>query len=155
MKYLIAGSIALAIVLLGCLKTYNDTYVVINDTSKQVRIEAYVVESAKKYNEIPYLEEVIDIQPNSKFIIRKGKGEEYQPRGIFKFEIIDSVNIIFSNQRIIRYKCNNVVDLVFICNDKRNIINYNEYYDRSCGKHECTHTYTITEADFESAEIVK
>lgn len=94
MKKLNVVFLALLFILSGCLKTYNDTYTVVNDTNKQVKINGFAVEASKGgflYNE------TINIAPNSKFTILKGLGENSQPRGIFQVNGIDSVIIIFAN----------------------------------------------------------
>ncbi len=152
MKSINIITVAIVILLSGCLKSYHDTYVVVNNTNKNVQIEGFTVKISKENNENFIYNEAIEIQPNSKYTILKGLGENSQPRGIFEVDWIDSVNIIFNNQKIIKYKCD---DNYFFCADKRNILGYNDYYEKSCGEHDCTYTYTITEADYESAEIIK
>lgn len=149
MKILIMISLALATILTGCNKVYNDTYIVINNTSKQVKIKGFNL----KYDGVPY-NEIIDIQSNSKFTVGKGKGEEYQSPGIFSSGGIDSVCIIFANKKIIKYRCNTTQGQT-LCDDVRNILNYNKYYEQVKGEHESTYTYTITEADYESADTIK
>lgn len=151
MKKLNVVFLALLFILSGCLKTYNDTYTVVNDTNKQVKINGFAVEASKGgflYNE------TINIAPNSKFTILKGLGENSQPRGIFQVNGIDSVIILFANTKIIKYKCNRKQGQG-VCDDMRNILNYNKYYEQVEGEHEWTYTYTITEADYELADTIK
>jgi hypothetical protein len=145
--------IFIVILLSGCGKTYYNTYHIINKTDKNIRIEGFALKWSQETNRVPIYSEVINIEPNAKFTIQKGIGESWEPQGIFSLEDIDSSNIIFNEIRIIKYKCNNI-EGVSLCNDIRNIINYQEYYNKNCGKHECTYTYTITEEDYESAEVI-
>ena len=128
---------------------YTDTYTVTNNTSKQLKIRGYNV----KYEGGLYTE-MIEIQPNSKFSVGKGKGEEYQAPGIFSSGGIDSVCIIFDNARIIKYRCN-IAQGQNLCDDMRNILNYYKYYEQVKGEHESTFTYTITEEDYELADTIK
>ena len=148
MKKLILTCIALFAVLSGCLKVYDNTYTVVNNTSKQVKITGFDL----KYKWGIY-SETIDIHPNSKFTIQKSN-ETRQPQGIFVVEWIDSVNIIFDNARIIKYRCN-IAQGQDLCDDKRNILNYYKYYEQVKGEHESTFTYTITEEDYELADTIK
>jgi len=141
-------SLSLLNIFAGCFKAYDNTYTVVNNTSKQVKIIGFDL----KYKWGIY-SETIDIQPNSKFIIQKNN-ETRQPQGIFVVEWIDSVNIIFDNKRIIKYRCNSVQGQD-LCDDMRNILNYYKYYEQVKGEHESTYTYTITEADYESADTIK
>ena len=154
MKNLIVIIIGLIILLSGCLKVYNDTYTVVNNTNKHIKIKGFAVELSKKNQWGILYNETIDIQPSSKFTILKGKGENSQPRGIFLVNDIDSVNIIFDNTRIIKYRCNKSYGLGS-CDDMRNILNFNKYYEQVKGEHESTFTYTITEEDYELADTIK
>ena len=138
-------------VLCSCGKEYYDTYKIKNSTNHLISIEGFAtkwsIEEDNKYKEI------ITINSDSFYSVDKSVGETWQTPGIFKLGIIDSVNIIFDNTRIIKYVCNKE-DGYKLCNDQRNIINYQEYYVKNCGEHECTYTYTITEEDYESAEVI-
>jgi hypothetical protein len=137
----------------GCNKTYYNTYCIANNTDKNIKIEGFAINWSKEIGKWPIYSEVIYIKPNTTFSIQKGTGESWEPQGIFSVEDIDSSNIVFDEKKIIKYKCNSF-DGISLCNDKRNILNYQEYYDKKCGKHECTYTYMITDDDYESAEII-
>ncbi len=145
--------ILICTVFTGC-KDYQDTYVVNNKTDKNIQIEGFAVKWSKLTNRSPIYNELIEIQPNSKYIIKKGKGESWEPHGIFKVEDIDSVLIIFNNERLISYSCNSI-NGVNLCNDTRNILFYQKYYENNCGEHECTYIYTITDEDYDSAVKIK
>ena len=152
MKPLIIISIVFAITLSGCGKDYHNTFTVVNNTNKQVRIEGFAVKWSEKINRFSVYSDSILIDANSEFSIQKGMGESRQPQGIFQSGEIDSVNIIFDNQKIIKYSCD---DEYHLCFDKRNLLNYEEYFEKNCDEHECTYVYTITDADYESAEIIE
>jgi hypothetical protein len=145
--------IVIIIFMNSCRKEYYDTFSVENKTDKKVIIEGYTVKWSNSINRETIYKETIEIQPNSLYSVKKGNGESWQPKGIFETaSMIDSVNIIFNNQRIILYSCSEIDYL--LCNDKKNILNYQEYYDKQCGEHSCTYVYSITNEDYDTAEVI-
>jgi hypothetical protein len=134
----------------GCV-THENTYIIKNQTNKQITIYGYAVKWSAKVNLEPPYSETFDILPYSEYSVIKEFGEITQPQGIFQnADEVDSVVISFNDEKYIRYSCN-YIDVNRLCNDKRNII-FNGYYDEQCSEHECTYTYTITEDDYNNAE---
>lgn len=137
----------------SCRKEYYDTFIVENKTNKVVIIEGFAVKWSEKMNLASIKKEIIEIDANSKYSVIKGTGESGEPEGIFEApHLIDSVNIYFNTERVIKYSC---FELYHTCFDKRNILNYQQYYNKECGKHSCTYTYTINDDDFDTAEIIE
>ena len=139
------------LILIGC-RSYENSYIIKNETSKIISINGYAVKWSKKMNYHPIYSESFEIQPGAEYMVLKGTGEDNEPQGIFQFAAeIDSVVISFNNEKFIRYACNYYEaagEVVRLCNDKPNIINFSEYYEDACYDHECIYTYTITEDDF-------
>ncbi len=151
--YLILGLVVMS-VLLGCGKDYYNTFLISNNTNYQIQIKGFDRKTLDHINS-PMHSETITIQPNSKFSVQKKKnGEDRQFGGIFLSMNIDSVIIIFDSKKIVKYACASEHGGVF-CKDKRNILNFQEYYKKECGKNECTYSYTISDTDYDSAEIIK
>jgi len=152
MRTLIALIICLSFTLTSCNKVYHNTFIVENKTNKKIRIEGFATVYSKEINRSSVYFEVFDIQPDSQYLFLKDIGESQQPQGVFEApHIIDSVNIIFNNERIIKYTC---FEPGHFCFDKKNILNYEEYFEKYCGEHECIYTYTITEQEYDSATVI-
>lgn len=135
----------------GC-RSYENSFIIKNQTNKKLTIYGYAVKRSEKMNINPIYSESFEIQPNSEYIVFKRTGEDDEPQGIFKWaDEIDSVVISLNNEKFIRYSCNYYVEgdaVLRVCNDKPNIINYFDYFYENCSDHECTYTYTIKEEDF-------
>jgi hypothetical protein len=144
--------IVIIIFMNSCNKVYYDTFSVDNKTDKEIIIEGYAVKWSDKINRDSIYWETIKILPNSIYSVKKGTGESSEPEGVFEApHIIDSVNIYFNNERIIRYTC---FEDYHACSDKKNILNYQEYYDKHCDEHSCTYVYSITNEDYDTAEVI-
>jgi len=142
----------LAVLLCGCSKPAN-TYIIENETTLRVIVYGYAVRwSEEMHNPVLYSES-IEIQPSSEYRIVRKTGENEEPQGIFEFVIgIDSVIISFNDEKFIRYTCNFFND-VRLCNDRRNILNYEKYYLEDCSGNDCSFTYSITEEDYQKAGL--
>ena len=153
MKKLILGTFLL--LLIGC-RSYENSFIIKNETTKKITISGYAVKWSKDLNYNPIYSESFEIQPGSEYLVIKGTGEDNEPQGIFQLAAeIDSVVISLNNEKFIRYTCNYYIaggEVVRLCNDKPNMINFSEYYEEVCSDHECIYTYTITEDDFNEIE---
>jgi hypothetical protein len=140
----------LAFLLGSCLKSRDDIFKIVNATNKHLTIEAY--RSNNERNGY-FFSEVIEISPYSE---HKSYKEVRKSNGVFNSYFVDSVIIKFNNEKFIAYKCNYVdTHNIALCNDKRNIIKWNEYYDlyiQDDRKIRNIYTYTITEQDYQDAE---
>jgi hypothetical protein len=150
MKKIIFGTI-LGLLLIGC-RSFENSYIIKNETNKKITIYGYAVKWSEKTNYNPIYSESFEIESGSEYLVRKGTGENNEPQGIFQYAAeIDSVVISLNNEKFIRYSCNYYEasgEVVRLCNDKPNIINYYDYYEKDCSDNECIFTYTITEDDF-------
>ncbi len=146
----------LMIMLYSCEKEYYWEYVIQNETNSEILIEGFDRFDWKGNRLINYsnpLEE-IDIKPDQNFSVRRGRGLDNEPLGIFENFEIDSVNIIFDNKKIIIQVCDE--HALSICDFERNILAYDTEYKRektgrSSGENEYRFIYTITEEDYNNA----
>jgi len=129
----------------SCVQRY-DTYVIKNQTKHKIEINAFWT-AGKTANNKPVFIEAILINPLEYYEVKKGIGERIEDGGVFENRTTDSINMIFDSKRIVKYSCLSGN----LCTDQRNILNYDEYYDRDCKRVECTYTYTINEEDYENA----
>lgn len=156
------------ILLLGlgaCETVYYYEYSIENETNHSIRIESYdrfeIVYSndGLTYNKTRnenYLSEVeiINIDPNSNYSVFKGLGFVGEGQGVFGNVDIDSVSIVFNNEKFSIQYCDE--ESLRTCYFERNIMDINNEYEkvktgRSSGEIEYRFTYTITEADYEKA----
>jgi len=134
-----------------CEPMYCNTYVVRNETSHSIKIQAY-----SRFDDADYLQksERIYIAPNSSYTAVKQAGSHADTEGVFiRFEI-DSVSISFDNMKVIVQYCEK--GLLRYCDVERNIMNFELEYDKkfigkSSGHNEYQFTYIITEKDYENA----
>lgn len=166
MKYIfITLSTILLLGLGACETVYYYEYSIENETNHSIRIESYdrfeIIYSndgltyTKTRNE-DYLSvvEIININPNSNYSVFKGLGFVGEGQGIFGNVDIDSVNIIFDDQKALVQYCDE--ESLRNCYFERNIMDLDTEYEkvktgRSSGEIEYRFTYTITEADYEKA----
>jgi hypothetical protein len=143
----------LAILFWGCSVDYEyEVFMVKNETDKHLTIEAYLFHDH-------ILDEIITVLPYSNYETRKTLKYKYLP-GLFQAGVfIDSVVIKFNNEKYLPYRCNRPIDTtlrdIILCNDKRNIINYEDYYKVTGSDDKkviCVRYYTITEQDYLDAE---
>jgi len=137
--------------LCSCEKSWYHEYVIINDTDYNVTISAYDTDVNPTFNS-----DVITINPGSSYSVLKGNGLNADYHGVFTIGEIDSVVIIFNNERSIIQTCN--FEYGDACKFDRNIMDYNNESDfvktkkgKSQGKQEYRFTYTITEEDYNNA----
>ncbi len=144
----------------SCETEFSNTYVIKNTTTHQIKIAAYDrigFDSVLVDPQTMYLEK-FSIEPNSDFKKIKAAGYHMQIQSIFESYDLDSLSIIFDSSRIITFACNQPSGSN--CTGKYNLMNHEENYEKdktgkASGKDEFTYTYTFTEADFESALIMK
>lgn len=166
MKYIyITFGIILLLSLGACETVYYYEYSIENETNHSIRIEGYdrfgIVYSndgltyTKTRNE-DYLSEVeiINISPNSNYSVFKGLGFVGEGQGIFGNVDIDSVNIIFNDQKALVQYCDE--ESLRNCYFERNLMNIDTEYEkvktgRSSGEIEYSFTYTLTETDYANA----
>jgi len=148
----------------GCEVVYHYDYIVENKTDHVIRIEGYDrfdfatseggIKMELNENDLSPVD-IIDIDPHSKYSVTKGKGFHADPQGPFSVREIDSVNIIFNNQKILVLYCNDRSSLRD-CELERNIMDFEREYERkkigrSSGQNEYSFTYNITEEDYNNA----
>lgn len=137
-----------------CEPSYYNKYVVRNETSHSIKIQAYNRFADEDYQIKP---ERINIAPNSSYTAIKQAGYHAEPEGIFIRYEIDSVSISFDNIKVMVQFCDN--GLLNDCDIERNIMNVELEYDKkltgkSSGHNEYQFTYTITNEDYESAAYI-
>lgn len=139
--------------------TDYDSYTIKNDTEYTVNIIAY----DKYYNngvdtvavkwELVKLSDDITIKPYDKYYVEKETGEVADPMGAFTREDVDSVIITFNNSKRVTYVCN---DLYLACyDDPRNITNWHLYEFEKEKNRGIDYTYTITQEDYDNAELIE
>ena len=157
-----------AILLLGlnaCETVYYYEYSIENETNYSIKIEGYdrfeivysndgLTNTKTRNNDYLTEVEIINIQPNSNYSVFKGLGFVAEGQGVFGNVGIDSVNIIFDNQKALVQYCDE--ESLRNCYFERNIMNIDTEYERvetgrSSGEIEYSFTYTITVADYERA----
>lgn len=157
MKYLL---LIILFFLVGCEKVYYWEYVILNETNYVITIKGYdrFELNNKRFTDISDSVETIVIQPFQKYAIIRARGFQADPLGIFENMGIDSVNIIFSNEKILVQQCNesSLIDCESIT---KNITDYNNEYKkektgRSSGENEFRFTYFITEEDYNNAVAI-
>ena len=143
----------------SCEPVYYYEYVVKNETGRSVKIEGFDRINTSYDIEMDDVE-TIYIEANSFYSISKQMGYHAEFPGIFQSVQIDSVNIMFDNEKQIVQSCNQPE--LRICLDEvyRNIMNFEsgdyviEKTGRSSGKIEYRYTYTLTEEDYERAVFI-
>jgi hypothetical protein len=164
-----AVCITLLLTMTSCEKAGYNQYVVQNGTDHSIRIEGYdrfqfvysngVQTSTKtRKKDFKSTVEIIAIKPHDAYVVFKGTGFHGEPQGIFSYpDEIDSVNIIFNNQKILVQYCDEEsLKSINFCDIERNIMNNEIEYEktkigRSSSEIEYNFTYTITEADYNNA----
>jgi hypothetical protein len=148
-KSLVFG--VLIVLLASCEKTWYDEFVIVNSTNHQVLIDAYDTDI-----ESELIHESINIAPKGNYSIFKGNGFHGDIPGIFKDDEIDSVRIVFDNNKVIIQSCDYPSGVA--CEFSRNIMNFNNKEDyivtkrgKSQGIQQYRYTYTITEEDYSNA----
>ncbi len=154
MKYL---TIIILIFLMGCEKVYYWEYVILNKTSYTITIKGYdrIDLNYKRLTEINGSAETIVIQPFQKYETTRARGLNGDPLGVFENMGIDSVNIIFNNEKILIQQCDEP-SLTVCSNIIKNVADYDNEYTkektgRSSGENEYRFTYTLTEEDYNNA----
>lgn len=139
---------------IGCEPMYTNKYIVRNETSHSINIQAYC-----RFGDADYLQkpERIYIAPHSSYTVVKQAGYHGDQEGIFVRYEIDSVSILFDSTKVMVQFCEN--DLLKFCEVERNIMNIESEYvakkiGRSSGHNEYQFTYTITEGDYENATSI-
>jgi len=144
----------------SCDVTYSDEFVIQNDSDYDVRIEAYdcigygLPNEPLKRNE-DFKEEAMDIEKGKNFkVLHATRGfhgfDSWSP---FKEEV-DSIVIVFKNERILIQSCSTSVSLDG-CTIERNITDYeNEYTREKRNRKEYRYTYTITNEDYDRAVAI-
>ncbi len=137
----------LLVLLASCERTWYQEFVVINDTNHQVLIDAYDTDV-----ESGLIHESFEIAPKGNYSIFKGTGFHPDVPGIFKDGEIDSVRIVFNNNKVIIQRCDARAGAA--CEFSRNIMNYNNRQDYTVtkqGNNRYKYTYIITEEDYDNA----
>ncbi|MBN2300637.1 MAG: hypothetical protein JXC31_05570 [Acholeplasmataceae bacterium] len=151
MKYIIFIVINLFIFSCEITDIDYDTYTIKNETNKDVLILAYDKYYYFDSVNVAYLSDSIVIYAEGQYKVEKRTGEDHEPRGYFKSDGVDSVVILFSNQKKLIYVCDKVIGSA--CFDSRNIMNWHEYSESTCEKNRgCDYVYKITNDDYVQAE---
>lgn len=140
--------------IISCDATYYYEFVIINDTPYNIKIEGFNLKIKTADTARVKLLETIDIKSKSSFSVLKAKGYHAEPDNIFQNFDIDSVNIIFNNEKILIQFCEN--NYVRDCDIERNILGFDTEYEKEKtgkfkGNDEYRYTYTITEDDYNNA----
>jgi|PlaIllAssembly_1097288.scaffolds.fasta_scaffold323360_1 hypothetical protein len=144
-------------IVISCDTTYYNKFVIINETPYNIKIEG-VNRRSKTTDKIVVNAlqpiEIIEIKPKSSFSVLKAKGYHAEPDDIFQNFDIDSVNIIFNDEKILIQFCDNYY--LRDCEIERNILGFDTEYvkvkmGKSSGHNEYRYTYTITEEDYNNA----
>ncbi len=136
-----------------------DTYTVLNETEHEIRIDAYdalyysdETEKMEKWETSFYIDSIV-IKPFDKYKVEKRTGEDVEGGRLFSTDGVDSVIVKFNNYKRIIYTCDH--RLPVNCNEPRNILTHS-YYEKSCEENRgCDYRYTITQEDFENAEVIE
>ena len=138
---------------------YN-SYTIKNETEHTVNIMAYDkyynngVDPVAVERELVKFSDNITIEPYDKYYVEKGTGEDPDPQGVFtRGENVDSVIITFNNNRKITYVCNKL--WAYSCNEERSIINWHLYEFENVENRGIDYTYTLTEEDYNNAELIE
>ena len=139
---------ALLLSFIACHKISDVDMVIKNNTNKNIQIEAFY-EKEKM--------EVIAIKPFDSYIRPLRYSPEDGPAlRVFKTDLIDSVNIIFDNEKIIIQSCKESNILDYCWDVERNILDYNQYYNyEDLGRKNYKYTYTITKEDYNNAVLIE
>ena len=137
-----------------------DTYTVLNETEHEISIDAYDAlyysdekEKMEKWETSFYVDSIV-IKPFDKYKVVKRIGEDAEGGRLFSTDGVDSVIITFNKTRSIVYTCSE--RSTNSCSGERNILNWKDYYTKSCEENRgCDYTYTITQEDYENAEIIE
>lgn len=157
MKKIVLQLSILAIVILftSCTKHSYDEWVILNNTEYPVAVHAYDTD-----REDGLFDESFIIQANSEYNVPKGnRGRYHELPGIFKNSDVDSVAIIFNNERIIIQTCDyeygdDSLRFGAACQFPRNIMDHDnreDYIKTDINRNSYRFTYTITQADYERA----
>jgi len=143
----------------GCLKEKYDTYKIQNQSDHDISILAYDryfynnKGEIEQYNTIN-IKDSFYIESYNKYSVNKRIGEVSDDPGIFSEHYVDSVVIIFDNNKRIIFTCKKLYGSS--CYDKPNILNRDTYHDKICEKYGgCDYTYTFTNEDYENAEVIE
>lgn len=157
MKKLILKLSILAMVILfsSCEKAWYDDWIISNNTDYLITVYAYDTDRENDLFDASFL-----IQANSEYKVLKGnRGRNRDFQGIFKDDGVDSVAIIFNNERIIIQTCDyeygdDSLRFGAACQFPRNIMDHNnreDYIKTDINRNSYRFTYTITQADYERA----
>ena len=140
--------IVLALITLSScfLRPWYVEMIVENNTEHEVLIEGFYEGEEK---------EVIAIKPYDNYVHPQDiHPESRRPKQLFMDYHIDSVNIVFDNDKIIVQSCEK--DFLQSCLDiERNILDYGLYYEyEDLGHKKERYTYTITKEDYERAVFI-
>ncbi len=136
-----------------------DTFTIKNETEYTVNIMAYDkyynngVDSVAVEWELVKLSDDITIKPYDKYSIEKARGEGGEEKGAFTRGEVDSVIITFNSSKRVMYVCN---QLYLACyDDPRNITNWHLYEYEHVKNRGIDYTYTITQEDYDNAELIE
>lgn len=144
----------------SCDVTYSDEFVVLNDSNYDVRIEAYDCIGADTQNETlrrndDFKKEVIEVKKGASYkVIHDTRGYSgFSSWSPFAEADVDSVVIIFNNERILIQSCSLI--RLTDCEIERNMTDYeNEYTREKRNRKEYRYTYTITNEDYDRAVAI-
>ncbi len=141
----------LFLLIISCETVYFNEYVVHNSTNHEIKIRAFCKLCDEDYKQ---KSERITIAPYASYSVVRQAGFHAQPRGIFRRFEIDSISILFDEERILIQDCEKgpLADYSV----ERNLMDFeSEYVSRKIGRRsgqkEYRYTYTFTEDDFNNA----
>jgi hypothetical protein len=154
--------VLVVILVTSCEVTRSDEFVIQNDSSYDLKIEAYDCvgidqpNDTLKRNEDLKKEEIEIGRGRSYKVEHENRGYLYaQPNySPFAEAEVDSIVIVFNNERILIQSCNTSIRLSD-CDVERNMADYeNEYTREKRNRKEYRYTYTITNEDYDRAVAI-
>lgn len=141
----------------SCETEFADTYIIKNNSSRNLVIFAYDRMIDSQYSVNTY-DERIEIDAGSNYSVQKARGFQGEDPTVFETSEIDSIFITFDHVRFLSFACDK--PLGNLCSGKYNLMNIEENWTqnksgKSSGKQEYTYTYEFNEVDYENAELIE
>ena len=146
------------LLLVQCQPKGSTEYVIVNATAYDVKIKGFERISHFEDGNPIYKEELfaenIHIPANSQFSSTYFHASGTYQSGAFKRQNVDSVCIVFNQEKIIEQFCEQPLEFGS-CSIVRNIMDFGkQYIFEQIKKDDGRYTYTITDEDYERAEPI-
>ena len=105
MRKIVFSVVVIAFILSGCVDTRcdDDIYTMFNQTDKNVKVIGFNIDEDLSTN-------TIAITANTHFQVNRGCGQDAEAGSFYSFSSVDSVRVIFNNQRVKVYTHESVYD---------------------------------------------